>query len=70
MLQLSYNIQRNPLRAGIVRRLASYRWSSYSANAYGRQLPKWLSTDLILDQFAGGQDCHRSYREKVQKYAS
>jgi putative transposase len=25
---------------------------------------------LILDQFAGEQDRHRSYREKVQKYAS
>lgn len=27
-------------------------------------------TCLILDQFGGEQDCHRSYREKVQKYAS
>ncbi|UCD81548.1 MAG: hypothetical protein JSW26_09040, partial [Desulfobacterales bacterium] len=38
--------------------------------AYGRKAPKWLSTDLILSQFGGGQDCYRSYREKVQKYAS
>ena len=38
--------------------------------AYGRKTPKWLSTDLILSQFAGDQDRHRSYREKVQKYAS
>jgi REP-associated tyrosine transposase len=70
LLQLSYYIHRNPLRAGIVRRLAGYRWSSYNAYAYGRKAPRWLSTDLILDQFAGEQDCHRSYREKVQKYAS
>ena len=68
--QLSYYIHRNPLRAGIVGRLASYRWSSYNAYAYGSTAPKWLSTDMILDQFAGEQDCHRSYREKVQKYAS
>lgn len=60
LLQLSYYNHRNPLRAGIVRRLASYRWSSYNAYAYGRKTPNWLSTDMILDQFAGQQDCHRS----------
>ena len=73
LLQLSYYIHRNPLRAGIVRRLTGYRWSSYNAYAYGHKAPNWLSTDLILDQFAGEQDRHRSYRsyrEKVQKYAS
>jgi putative transposase len=70
LLQLSYYIHRNPLRAGIVKRLAGYRWSSYNSYAYGRKAPKWLCTDLILDQFAGEQDRHRSYREKVQKYAS
>ena len=69
LLQLSYYIHRNPLRAGIVKRLAGYRWSSYNAYAYGRKTPEWLSTGLILDQFAGAQDCHRSYREKVQRYA-
>ncbi len=37
--------------------------------AYGRKTPKWLSTDLILSQFVGDQDFHRSYREKIQKYA-
>jgi len=70
LLQLSYYIHRNPLRAGIVNRLAGYRWSSYKVYAYGHKTPKWLSTDLILSQFAGDQDRHRSYREKVQKYAS
>jgi hypothetical protein len=44
---------RNPLRAGIVKRLAAYRWSSYSAFAYGKPAPGWLSTQLILSQFAG-----------------
>jgi len=28
-------IERNPVRAGIVRRLVDYRWSSYHANALG-----------------------------------
>jgi REP element-mobilizing transposase RayT len=70
LLQLSYYIHRNPLRAGIVKRLAGYRWSSYKVYAYGRKAPKWLSTDLILSQFGDDQDCHRGYRKKVQKYAS
>jgi REP element-mobilizing transposase RayT len=70
LLQLSYYIHRNPLRAGIVKRLAGYRWSSYKVYAYGRKTPEWLSTDLILSQFGDDHDCHRSYRKKVQKYAS
>ncbi len=68
--QLSYYIHRNPLRAGIVKRLSGYRWSSYKFYGYGQKAPKWLSTDLILSQYDGTQDCHRSYREKVQKYSS
>jgi len=34
-LRLSCYIHRNPLRAGIVARLAEYPWSSYKAYAYG-----------------------------------
>ena len=69
LLQLSYYIHRNPVRAGIVKRLADYRWSSYRVYAYGRKTPEWLSTDLILSQFEGESDRQKSYREKVQKYA-
>jgi REP element-mobilizing transposase RayT len=69
LLQLSYYIHRNPLRAGIVKRLVDYRWSSYRFYAYGRKAPDWLSTALILSQFERNEDRHKSYREKVQKYA-
>jgi REP element-mobilizing transposase RayT len=68
MLQLSCYIHRNPLRGGIVQRLADYHWSSYRAYAYGKQAPAWLSTDLILAQFAGNER-HRLYRQKVQQYS-
>ena len=68
MLQLSCYIHRNPLRAGIVKRLADYPWSSYLAYAYDRKVPPWLSTDLILSQFEK-QHRHKQYRQKVQKYA-
>ena len=69
LIQLSCYIHRNPLRAGIVDRLANYRWSSYKAYAYGHKAPDWLLTDPILSQFKG-KDRHTSYREKVQGYAN
>jgi REP element-mobilizing transposase RayT len=68
LLQLSCYIHRNPLRAGIVKRLADFRWSSYLAYAYGRKAPNWLQTELILSQF-DSEDPHKSYRKKVQRYA-
>jgi len=69
LLQLSYYIHRNPLRAKMVKRLASYRWSSYRAYAYGRPIPKWLNTDMILSHFTNVEDPHRAYRQDAQKYA-
>jgi len=67
-MRLSCYIHRNPLRAGIVKRLADYRWSSYKAYAYGHQAPEWLKTKPIFSQFKG-KDKHKAYREKVQRYA-
>ena len=70
LVQLSCYIHRNPLRSGIVKRLADHPWSSYRAYAYGKQAPAWLSTELILAQFAGeGKEQHRLYREKIQRYS-
>jgi REP element-mobilizing transposase RayT len=69
LLQLSYYIHRNPLRAGIVQRLIDYPWSSYPAYAYNRRRPDWLKTDLILSQFDPDRNRHKAYREKVQQYA-
>jgi putative transposase len=68
MMELSCYVHRNPLRAGILRRLIEYRWSSYPVYAYGKKGPEWLKTDLILSQF-GGRDGHKAYRDKVQNYA-
>lgn len=68
MMQLSFYIHRNPIRAGIVNRLADYRWSSYRAYAYGDKTDRWLKTKLILSQVKG-KDKHKAYRERVQRYA-
>ena len=69
LIELSCYIHRNPVRAGIVERLADYHWSSYLAYAYGRKPPEWLSMELILSSFEG-RSKHLAYREKVQGYAS
>jgi REP element-mobilizing transposase RayT len=69
LLQLSCYIHRNPLRAGMVRRLADYPWSSYRAYAYGKSRQNWLKTDVVLAQFRNVDDPHKAYRENIQKYA-
>ena len=68
LMRLSCYIHRNPLRAGIVKRLADYRWSSYKAYAYGDKAPEWLITKQIFSQFKG-IDKYKAYRGKVQRYA-
>ena len=69
LLQLSYYIHRNPLRAGMVRRLADYKWSSYRVYGYCKSQPNWLHTQPLLSQFINVEDTHRAYRENIQKYA-
>ena len=69
LMRLSLYLHRNPLRAGIVTRLADHRWSSYRAYAYGEKTPAWLKTDLLLAQFQNAQDRHAAYREELQRYS-
>jgi hypothetical protein len=69
LLQLSYYIHRNPLRARLVKQLASHRWSSYLVYAYGKSIATWLNTDLIMSQFVNVEDPHKAYRQSAQKYA-
>lgn len=69
LLELSYYIHRNPLRAGVVKRLADYRWSSYLAYAYGKERPDWLNTEAILSQMRNAPDRNQAYRENMKNYA-
>ena len=69
LLQLSYYIHRNPLRAKIVERLAEYRWSSFRVYAYEQQAPEWLDSEPILSQLVNAEDRHKAYRENTQRYA-
>ena len=58
-------IHRNPLRAGLVEKLADYPWSSYRALAYGRGGPEWFDRRLVYEQF--DMDGQR-FREAVRRY--
>jgi REP element-mobilizing transposase RayT len=69
LLQLSYYIHRNPLRAAMVKRLSDYKWSSYRAYAYGKSNQNWLNTNVILAQFMNVKDPQQVYRENMQKYS-
>jgi putative transposase len=68
LLRLSCYIHRNPLRAGIVDRLAEFKWSSYLYYAYRKKAPSWLMTEVIQDQVSG-KDKKQAYRKIVQQYA-
>jgi REP element-mobilizing transposase RayT len=69
LLQLSYYIHRNPLRAGLVKRLADYPWNSYKAYAYGKDRPEWLNTEVLLAQLVNASDRYEAYRKNSQKYS-
>ena len=69
LLQLSYYIHRNPVRAGMVKRLSSYKWSSYRAYAYDDRKIKWLNTELLLSQFLNVTNSNLAYRDAAQEYS-
>jgi REP element-mobilizing transposase RayT len=69
MMRLSCYIHRNPLRAGLVTRLADYKWSSYSNYAYKGLKSDFLNTDFILSCL-NAKDKHMAYRKMVQQYAN
>lgn len=68
LLRVSCYIHRNPLSAGIVKRLSDYLWTSYRFYAYKKSPPEWLNIQTILSQVPG-PDRHRAYRTKVQTYS-
>jgi putative transposase len=64
--QLALYVHRNPLRAGLVRRLADYPWSSYPCLAYGRPGGGWFDRQRTLSLFDGKGAV---FREAVQDYS-
>jgi len=69
--ELSRYIHLNPVRAGMVKAPLEYPWSSYRYFVGKSKKPKWLTTELVLDEFGGeGGRGFRRYREYVEKGAS
>lgn len=52
LLELCRYVVLNPVRAGIIKRVTQYRWSSYRATAGFAPAPAWLSRDWVLAQFS------------------
>ena len=53
--ELILYIHRNPIRAGFVRRLSQYKWSSYPCLGHRRACRPWLKRSDVLALFRGGQ---------------
>jgi REP element-mobilizing transposase RayT len=51
LLELARYIVLNPVRAGMVKNLDKYAWSSYQAMMGKAPVPRWLATDGILALF-------------------
>lgn len=52
LLELARYVVLNPLRAGMVKDIADWQWSSYAAMLGTQPAPEWLQTDWILGQFS------------------
>ncbi len=52
---MCYYIHANPLRAGIVKNLMDYEWSSGRAYAAAKNAPQWLKTELMLCMSSGSR---------------
>jgi REP element-mobilizing transposase RayT len=62
LLELARYVVLNPLRAGMVRRLETWPWSSYLATCGQTPVPDWLQPDWILAQFG------RQRASAIRKY--
>jgi putative transposase len=66
LLELCRYIVLNPIRAGMVRQLEHYPWSSYPATRGLVECPGWLNSDWVLSQFGGRRaNAQRRYAEFV-----
>ncbi|MHB1077562.1 REP-associated tyrosine transposase [Thiobacillus sp.] len=70
LLELARYVVLNPLRAGMVKRLETWPWSSYLATCGQVPVPAWLQPDWILAQFGRQRgSAMRKYVEFVHEGA-
>ncbi len=63
LLELCRYVVLNPVRAGMVKRVEKYPWSSYRGTAGLQAAPSWLTTNWVLGQFG------RQRRRAQARYA-
>ena len=67
LLELSRYIVCNPVRAGFSKEPQGWKWSSYNATAFGKNIPPFLTVDWLLNQFSTDLlTAQQLYREFVQ----
>jgi len=59
-------VHRNPVRAGLVERLAEYEWSSYGYLGYGKGECEGVPREAVLRLFGGDG---KGFRSAVQEYS-
>lgn len=64
LLAVSRYIHRNPLEAGLVRRLDSYTGSSYPAYVGRADAPAWLKSDVVLGIVGSRKSQYRQFVEQ------
>jgi hypothetical protein len=52
LLELCRYVVLNPIRAGLIKKIERYAWSSFPATMGLAVCPAWLATDWVLGQFA------------------
>ncbi len=68
LLELCRYIVLNPLRAGMIRRVSDWPWSSYRATVGKEKAPNWLAVGWVLSQFGkDAQEAQAAYRRFVSE---
>jgi len=68
LLELSRYVVLNPVRAGMVKNIDDWQWSSYPAMMGDVTAPAWLETDWLLSQFGKSRKvAKRKYKNFVRE---
>ena len=67
LLTCLHYIELNPVRAGMVKDPGDYRWSSYTAHGFGRDIAMWTPHSLYLSLGNDGISRQKKYRELMRE---
>lgn len=67
LLTCLHYIELNPVRAGMVKDPGDYRWSSYTAHGFGKDIAMWTPHSLYLSLGDDGISRQKKYRELMRE---